>query len=46
VSDFPDLPFPLANMGAVVHGNKLVIVGGEKQDTVSDQVLQLDLAHS
>lgn len=45
VSDFPDLPFPLANMGAVVYGNKLVIVGGEKQDTVSDQVLQLDLAH-
>ncbi|MDM1293961.1 hypothetical protein HX021_06590 [Sphingobacterium sp. N143] len=45
VSDFPDLPFPLANMGAVVHGNKLFVAGGEGQDTVSDQVLQLDLAH-
>jgi N-acetylneuraminic acid mutarotase len=45
VSDFPNLPFPLANMGAVVHGNKLLVAGGEMQDAVSDQVLQLDLTH-
>ncbi|TWI19644.1 hypothetical protein [Sphingobacterium siyangense] len=45
VSDFPNLPFPLANMGAVVHGNKLFIAGGERPDAVSDQVLKLDLAH-
>lgn len=45
VSDFPNLPIPLANMGAVVHGNKLLVAGGETPDAVSDQVLQLDLAH-
>ncbi len=43
VSDYPNLPFPLANMGAVAHGNKLFVAGGETPDAVSDQVLQLDL---
>jgi len=41
--NYPDLPFPLANMGAVAIENKLFVAGGEGQDTVSDQVLQLDL---
>jgi Uncharacterized protein conserved in bacteria len=45
VSDFPNLPLPLANMGAVVHGNKLFVAGGELQDGVSDRVLQLDLGN-
>ncbi|MDR0265927.1 MAG: hypothetical protein LBJ04_22130 [Sphingobacterium sp.] len=43
ISSFPKLPFPLANMGAVIHGNKVFVAGGELQDGVSDQVLQLDL---
>ena len=43
ISDFPSLPFPLANMGAVVHGNKIFVAGGEGREEVSDQVLQLDL---
>ena len=40
---YPDLPFQLSNMGATHIGNKLFVVGGECQDGVSDQVLQLDL---
>lgn len=40
---YPDLPAPLSNMGAVCIENKIFIVGGEFQDAVSDQILQLDL---
>ena len=41
--DYPDLPFPMANMGATYIGDKIFVAGGECQDGVSDQVLQLDL---
>jgi len=46
IADFPDLPGPLSNMGAICVGNKVLVAGGEGPYGVSDQVYQIDLQRS
>lgn len=41
----PELPAAITNASLAYLGNTLYLAGGEKQDSVSDQLLALDLSH-